>query len=162
MNVRKAEQTSNPGYPSLGQFAKSVRQLGLAAVGAGAVGTACAAENVRPPLGGTPPAPSNRVESVSITESQPPRPPGSMSALRLGGKMRPEPSDRAATTNLTASVYIVREGDTLRKIAERFYGGGGDWSAIVKSNPGVDPDHLKIGQKLTIPPTDGRKASHSQ
>lgn len=158
MNVNKPEQASNPGYPTFGQFAKSVRQLGLAAVGAGAVGTACAADAVRPPLGGIPPAPTNRVEAVSAAESRSPRLPGSMSRPRLAGKIRSEPSDGSAATNLAVSVYSVQEGDTLRKIAERFYGSGGDWTALAKSNPGVDPDHLKVGQKLTIPLPDGRKA----
>ena len=107
MNVRKPEQASGPGYPDFRQFVKSVRQLGLAAFGAGAAGAACAAEVQKPALGGVPPPPSNRVESVAAPENQPPRTLG-IPPIRLGGKVRMEPLDREGTTNDTAKVYDER------------------------------------------------------
>lgn len=62
-----------------------------------------------------------------------------------------EPLDREGATNGTAKAYVVREGDTLSKIAARFYGQGRDWSEIAKRNPDVDPNRLQVGQKLMIP-----------
>ena len=163
MNVRKVEQTSNPGYPSLGQFAKSVRQLGLAAVGAGAVGTACAAENARPPLSGVLPVPSNRVESASTTESQPPRLPGDIRSphppVRLAGKIAVEPLGQPVTTNAAyRASYVVKPGDTLTSIATRLLGSGNEWREIAKLNPTVDPDKLKVGQRLVLPSAAGKGA----
>ena len=167
MNVRKAEHVANPGYPSLGQFAKSVRQMGLAAVGAGAVGTACAAENVLPPLSGVLPVPSNRVESVSTTESQPPRLPGGSPCpqppARLGGKIAVEPLAKPVTTNAAyRASYIVKPGDTLAAIATRLLGSGNEWREIAKLNPTVDPDKLKVGQRLVLPSAAAGKGAQQQ
>jgi nucleoid-associated protein YgaU len=47
--------------------------------------------------------------------------------------------------------YTVKHGDTLFHIAAVSYGSGGQWKKIVAANPGVDPKHLKVGQKLVIP-----------
>lgn len=46
-------------------------------------------------------------------------------------------------------MYEVREGDTLSGIAARF---GVSEEAILKQNPGLDPDTLFVGQDLVIPP----------
>ena len=154
MKVRKPEQTPKPEYPTLDLFVKSVQRLGVAAIGVGAVGTACAAEGPAR-VGGVPPPPSNRVESVVGTNT-PPRLPGILRPPQLAGKMRVEPS----TESPSAKTYVVQEGDTLAKIAERFYGAGASWSAIEKSNPGLDANRLKVGQKLVIPAANGEKAAN--
>jgi hypothetical protein len=48
--------------------------------------------------------------------------------------------------------YTVKKGDTLRKLADRFYGSPGKWQIIAKENgikkPGAD---LKPGRVLRIP-----------
>lgn len=44
--------------------------------------------------------------------------------------------------------YTVRQGDTLYKIAMAYYT---TVNAIVTANPGIDPDRLSIGQRLTVP-----------
>jgi len=46
------------------------------------------------------------------------------------------------------SEYIVQEGDTLYKIAERF---GTSVTRIEYANPGLNPDIIRIGQKLQVP-----------
>jgi len=49
----------------------------------------------------------------------------------------------------------VQSGDTLLTIAEQFYGDGTQWRRIYDANKdviGADPDKLKIGMKLKIPP----------
>lgn len=47
--------------------------------------------------------------------------------------------------------HVVAAGETLNLIASRYYGSSGAWTRIVEANPGVDPDRLRIGQKLVIP-----------
>ena len=44
--------------------------------------------------------------------------------------------------------YTVRPGDTLYRIARAYYT---TVNAIVTANPGIDPDRLSIGQRLTVP-----------
>lgn len=49
--------------------------------------------------------------------------------------------------------YIVKKGDTLRKIAARkdVYGDAGKWKKIAVANHIRDPKNLTIGKKLKIP-----------
>ena len=47
--------------------------------------------------------------------------------------------------------YIVRRGDTLGRIARRFYGDAGRYPLIVAANRIPDPDRLAVGRKLVIP-----------
>jgi nucleoid-associated protein YgaU len=51
--------------------------------------------------------------------------------------------------------YEVQSGDTLATIANQFYGDPTQWRRIYDANKdtiGADPDKLKIGMKLSIPP----------
>jgi nucleoid-associated protein YgaU len=50
-------------------------------------------------------------------------------------------------------IYIVKEGDSLSKIALNYYGNVKEWSKIFESNKDhiADPNKIKAGQKLTIP-----------
>jgi len=49
--------------------------------------------------------------------------------------------------------HIVKSGDTLYGIAEKYYGRGDLWVGIARANAQLgNPSRLKIGQKLTIPP----------
>lgn len=47
--------------------------------------------------------------------------------------------------------YVIQPGDTLIKLAERFYGDWSQWTRIRDANPGIDPDNLQIGQTINIP-----------
>ncbi len=47
--------------------------------------------------------------------------------------------------------YAVKSGDNLSTIARQYYGSASRWTIIARANPTVDPNRLKIGQKLTIP-----------
>lgn len=60
-------------------------------------------------------------------------------------KLEPIPED---------GVYVVREGDTLYKIANRFYGKTSAWKEIRETNKAtVSTDgRVKAGQKLVLPP----------
>lgn len=52
------------------------------------------------------------------------------------------------------AVYVVQPGDTLSGIALSVYGSRGEYRRIVEANPGLDPDRIRIGQKLKIPPLE--------
>lgn len=47
--------------------------------------------------------------------------------------------------------YTVARGDTLGKIAARFYGDASRYALIVAANALANPDNLAVGQKLVIP-----------
>jgi phage tail protein X len=55
-----------------------------------------------------------------------------------------------------AELHVVVAGDTLSKIAQKYYGAGGPAQirAILLANPALDknPNQLKIGDKVIIPP----------
>jgi len=50
-------------------------------------------------------------------------------------------------------VHEVKKGDTLWKIAERYYGDGSLYMKIFEANRNIlkDPNLIKVGQKLRIP-----------
>ena len=49
--------------------------------------------------------------------------------------------------------HEVKKGDTLWKIAEKYYGDGSLYTNIFEANRDIlkDPNVIKIGQKLRIP-----------
>jgi len=51
-------------------------------------------------------------------------------------------------------VYTVKSGDTLGKIAKEIYGEAKLYPRIFEINKDQlkDPDHIKVGQKLKLPP----------
>jgi len=60
-----------------------------------------------------------------------------------------------------AQMYTVQKGDTLWKIAEKFYGEGSKYPEIVKANtpPVKNPDLIQPGWVLRIPPEAGSKTA---
>jgi nucleoid-associated protein YgaU len=58
-----------------------------------------------------------------------------------------------ATLKAPAKVYEVVAGDTLSKIAKKYYGDAGQYMKIFNANKDKlsDPDKINVGQKLTIP-----------
>ena len=53
-----------------------------------------------------------------------------------------------------AQTYVVQKGDTLEKIASKFYGDSNQWRRIYKANREKlsSPNRIYAGQKLSIPP----------
>lgn len=49
--------------------------------------------------------------------------------------------------------YVIREGDTLWALAQKYYGKGAEYSRIFEANREVikDPDLIFSGQKIRIP-----------
>ncbi len=58
-------------------------------------------------------------------------------------------ADAPITT--TEGVYIIRQGDTLWSISQKYYGTGTRWEAIADANGDIDPASMKPGMRLTIP-----------
>jgi len=55
-----------------------------------------------------------------------------------------------------AREHTVQSGDTLSRLATRFYGAPEKWQKIYEANRGKlkNPNSLYVGQKITIPPAD--------
>lgn len=83
--------------------------------------------------------------------------------LKVGEKLNipaaTGPTPTEATTGMTSTVdmtgataggqtYTIKSGDTLSKIAKSQ---GVTLKVLEAANPAVDPNHIKVGQKLTIP-----------
>ena len=62
----------------------------------------------------------------------------------------------AKPTKPGAQEYTVKLGDTLSKLAERFYSSMSKWEKIYEANKDIlkNPHYIYVGQKLIIPPDD--------
>ena len=60
----------------------------------------------------------------------------------------------SSTTPLSEQQYTIVAGDTLSKIAQKFYGNGNAWKAIFAANRDKisNPNLIHPGQVLRIPP----------
>lgn len=58
-----------------------------------------------------------------------------------------------AAQNPTTTTYTVKPGDNLTRIAAAI---GTTVPAIVALNPALDPNHIQVGQVLTVPATDSK------
>lgn len=64
--------------------------------------------------------------------------------------------DGSDDSDRQSQIYVVRQGDTLSGVAQRFYGSSGKEARerIAEAND-LEPDStLTVGQELTIPPAD--------
>ncbi len=83
--------------------------------------------------------------------------------LRVGQELRlparedvvePEPQD-AVRAPANTVVHTVKPTETLSSIASQYYGNNANWRLIYNYNRdviGTNPDRLKVGMKLSIPP----------
>lgn len=78
--------------------------------------------------------------------------------VRLGGEMSVKPLDQTPE-KADAKTCEVKDGDTLSSIARRLLGDANRWPEILKMNPGVKPDALRVGQKLVLPPAQVSEGS---
>jgi LysM repeat protein len=65
---------------------------------------------------------------------------------------------RSGQVEDTGHHHVVRAGDDLWSLAERYYGDGREWRKIAAANPKIltgGPDRLQIGWQLKIPDFDG-------
>lgn len=68
-----------------------------------------------------------------------------------GGALGPAAAPQAEAARRT---YVTQPGDTLSRIAKRFYGSEGAWNAIYEANRAAipDPAKLQVGTTLKMPP----------
>jgi ABC-type nitrate/sulfonate/bicarbonate transport system substrate-binding protein/LysM repeat protein len=102
---------------------------------------------------------------LAAKEKKPPveakvRPTATDEKLKPVAKQVPDPATdkqpAAKTSSGTAQLYVVKSGDTLSKLAERFYNSVSKWEKIYEANRDVlkNPNYIFIGMKLAIPPDD--------
>jgi nucleoid-associated protein YgaU len=66
----------------------------------------------------------------------------------------PKPAPPAAPAAPAAQTYTVVAGDSLSKIAKKFYGDANQWKRIFEANRDriKNPDLIQPGWRLEIPP----------
>lgn len=84
-------------------------------------------------------------------------PPGSVRPGSVGLPSLTSPTARSGPAGESpargeAGTYTVRPGDTLSSISNNVYGSPNFWSKIAQANPNVNPNRLRVGQVLVIPP----------
>lgn len=86
---------------------------------------------------------------------------GSAQVQSVPAPVQAEPQSAAPVAPMSASAQgpaeaqyaTVAAGDTLFKIAQRIYGNGEMWPALLKANPALgDGNTIYAGQKLVVPP----------
>jgi nucleoid-associated protein YgaU len=82
----------------------------------------------------------------STRPSQAPIPPPASAYQRVD-------SQHASTRPALDQTYVLQPGDTLSKLARRFYGNARAWRRIYEANSETikDPDRLPIGESIRIP-----------
>lgn len=60
----------------------------------------------------------------------------------------------ADTVGPEGTTYIVKAGDMLMKISEKFYGDESKYKLIMEANNLTDPNKIAVGQELKIPPLE--------
>ena len=75
----------------------------------------------------------------------------------VSGSSSTAPSPPSSSSGAPAAsgdrTYVVAAGDSLSKIAKKFYGDANSWKRIFEANKSVikNPDLIQPGWKLTIP-----------
>ncbi|MEE9405674.1 MAG: LysM peptidoglycan-binding domain-containing protein [Algisphaera sp.] len=67
-------------------------------------------------------------------------------------------SRTAAASSADSETYTIKGGDNLSSIALDLYGSATFWDEIAQANPLIDPNRLKVGQTIKLPP---RPAPHT-
>lgn len=67
--------------------------------------------------------------------------------------LMPEPEARPvqAAGGARTVEYVVQEDDSLWTIAAQWFGDATRWQEIAEANPAINPDRLRVGQKLQLP-----------
>jgi 5'-nucleotidase/UDP-sugar diphosphatase len=73
-----------------------------------------------------------------------------------------EPAEQTAMAQTAAEMaasaapttHTIVAGDSLWKLAARFYGDGREFTRLRDANPDVDPENLVVGETLTVPPAN--------
>lgn len=113
----------------------------------------------------TEPAPTPAVPDASVQQQDVPTPPPPPQT-RTVGKLPPPPPPAAVKKPLPPPpagegvvVHVVQRGELLSSISRKY---NVKMSAIVAANPGLNPDRIRIGQKLKIPAAAAPAAAPKQ
>lgn len=101
-------------------------------------------------VGGNPPTPTPAPTAAPAGSPSPESKPAAPPVPSPSPGPSPSPSPEAVGES-----YTVAEGDTLATIAEKFYGDSALWRRIYDANRstiGDNPDSVRIGTTLRIPP----------
>lgn len=72
----------------------------------------------------------------------------------------------ASPTPAPARTHVVQRNETLSSISAAAYGNANHWPSIVRANPNVDPNRLKVGTTINLPaladvrPAEPESAAH--
>lgn len=67
-------------------------------------------------------------------------------------KIDPNVADASFDINVQSGLtYTVKSGDTLSKIAKRFYGDANQYQQIASASGIANPDKIEVGQEITLP-----------
>lgn len=68
-------------------------------------------------------------------------------------KTAAKPKEKYAAPAKGGKTYVVKKGDTLQEISQKFYGTTKNWRKIYNANKGKikDPNSVVVGTKLVIP-----------
>lgn len=113
----------------------------------------------------SPSAPAASVKEKAPLAEAKVRPAGTDEKLKPVAKQVPAAAEKQPAVQTTAAakasapaaqIYVVKGGDTLSKIAERFYNSVSKWEKIYEANRDIlkNPNYIFIGMKLTIPADD--------
>ena len=97
------------------------------------------------------PAPVENKANVVAKDEKPK--PVSKPVLASNEKAAPTTVKSTQSASPAAQEYTVKGGDTLSRLAERFYNSGDKWGRIYEANKDAvkNPNYIYIGQKLVIP-----------
>lgn len=89
---------------------------------------------------------------------------GGVSTDAVFGSPRARSGGRALVTGATelgtgGGTHVVKAGETLSSIALSAYGSPNHYPAILRANPNVNPNNLKLGTVLKLPPADDVKTT---
>lgn len=75
------------------------------------------------------------------------------SAIKQAPKSQTATTTKEAPIEAKIEYYVIESGDTLGKIAKRYYGNAMDYPRIFEANREIihDPDKIFVGQKIRIP-----------
>lgn len=118
---------------------RHIKLPGLGTVQSIAAGLLVASLTVLSPLtrSAAPPTPAPIVATAAAT-------PQPADEVQASAEVEPAPDEDVMTVT-------VGPHDDLWAIAETWYGDGTSWRRIAAANPGIDVDHLAVGQELALP-----------
>lgn len=75
------------------------------------------------------------------------------SAIKAAPKAQKAETTKEAPIEAKIEYYVIESGDTLGKIAKRYYGNAMEYPRIFEANREIihDPDKIFVGQKIRIP-----------